>query len=61
MADTDLESQASDSDLVLDAVTEAMRLLDVALDEVGNRGIVSASHIADYLLDVRLVLAPLII
>lgn len=60
MTDADLEVETSETDLVIDAVTEAVRLLDRALDGTGNRGIVSASEISDLLLDVRLVLAPLI-
>lgn len=60
MTDADLEVEMSKTDLVIEAVTEAVRLLDSALDETGNRGIVSASEISDLLLDVRLVLAPLI-
>ena len=60
MTEEDLDLESSDSNFVLDAVTEAVRLLDRALNETGNRGIVSASEMSDLLLDVRLVLAPLI-
>lgn len=60
MTEEDLELEASDSNFVLDSVAEAVRLLDKALNETGNRGIVSASEMSDLLLDVRLVLAPLI-
>lgn len=60
MTEEDLELESSDSNFVLDSVAEAIRLLDKALNETGNRGIVSASEMSDLLLDVRLVLAPLI-
>ena len=60
MTEEDLELESSDSNFVLDSVAEAIRLLDKALNETGNRGIVSAGEMSDLLLDVRLVLAPLI-
>lgn len=60
MTDEDLEVETSEIDFVIDAVKTAITLLDDALDETGNRGMVSASEMSDLLLDVRLVLAPLV-
>lgn len=53
-------AQVAEADIVLDIVKEAIRLLDVALSETGNREIVPAGEMSDLLLDVRLVLTPLI-
>lgn len=60
MTDEDLEVETSETDFVIGAVKTAIELLDKALNETGNRGIVSASEMSDLLLDVRLVLAPLV-
>lgn len=52
--------EASDADAIINAVKQAIMLLDEALSETAARGIVSASEMSDRLLDVRLVLSPLV-
>jgi hypothetical protein len=42
------------------AVIEAMRIIDEALDQTSNRSIVSASEMADFFLDLRSLLNPLV-